>query len=133
MKSNLPLTLEDAVNLICDEKDGLALKLHKEIAYRNASADHSGMHCCKTLASDTKVLRIRQEIVGVVKRGLLQCEYCKDDHAIGTWHLVDRETLLKCPTCKHLTPLVKHKESFVLNALLPLVPVPLQELFAQEK
>ncbi|HAS85052.1 MAG TPA: hypothetical protein DCS23_03230 [Candidatus Yonathbacteria bacterium] len=133
MKSNLPLSLMDVVGLICDEKNGLAIKLHKEIAYRNASADHSDMHCCKTLASDTKVVRIRQEIGDVVRRGVLQCEYCKEDSTLGSWRLVDRETLLKCPKCIGLTPLAKSSEWFVLEDLLPLVPVPLRDIFAPEE
>ena len=133
MKSNLPITLVEATNLICDEKDGLALQLHKAIAYRNASADHSDMHCCKTLASDAKVARIRQEIVDVVRRGILQCGNCKEDSTLGSWRLVDRETMLKCPKCIHLTPLAKNKESFILDDLLPLVPVPLRDIFAPEQ
>ncbi|PIQ35863.1 MAG: hypothetical protein COV32_00245 [Candidatus Yonathbacteria bacterium CG10_big_fil_rev_8_21_14_0_10_43_136] len=74
----------DVVGLICDEKNGLAIKLHKEIAYRNASADHSDVHYCKTLASDTKVARIRQEIVDVVRRGILQCDNCEADPTLDS-------------------------------------------------
>ncbi|MFZ2303263.1 MAG: hypothetical protein WAV98_00545, partial [Minisyncoccia bacterium] len=132
MESNATLTLVDVTNLICDDKVGLAQKLHRAIAYRNASADHSDMHCCKTLASDAKVVRIRQEIADIVKRGVLQCGNCKEDSVLGSWRLVDHETMLKCPKCIRLTPLEKTKESFVLDDLLNLAPVLLRDIFASE-
>lgn len=133
MKSNPPLTSEEVINLICDEKDGLALQLHKEIAYRNASADHSSMHCCKTLASDTKVARIRKEIVNVMRRYSLQCEHCGKESILGSWHLLERETLFRCPECNRFTPRPQHKDSYALEDLFPLIPAPLQDLFAEEK
>ena len=133
MKSNAPLTLEEILKLICDEKEGLAMKLHKEIAYRNASADYSGMHCCKTLASDTRVARIRQEIVNTMRRYSLQCRYCLNESILGSWHLVEGETLYKCPKCNRFTRRQQHRDSQELEELFPLIPVPLEDIFAEGK
>lgn len=132
MKSNLPLDVLEVTNLISNEKDGLAFQLHKAIAYRNASADHSGAFCHKTLSADTMVVRIRDEIVNVTRRCNLKCEHCGKESIIGRWYLVDRETQLKCPECIRLTPRVQHKDSYALVDLLKLTPAPLADIFAKE-
>lgn len=85
MKSNLPLTVMEITSMICNMDDGLALKLHKAIAYRNASADYSDANCCKTLSADTNVVRIRDEIVSVIRRYNLKCEHCENESILERW------------------------------------------------
>lgn len=132
MNNNQPLDVMEVMSLICDEKNGLALKLHKAIAYRNASSDHSDSNYCRTLSADTKVVRIRNEIVNVMRRYSLKCEHCEKESVLGRWYLVVNDTQLRCPECNRCTPSNQHKDSYALMDLFCLTPAPLADLFAQE-
>lgn len=129
MKSTLPLTYEEALAAI----KKLAGELHEMIARRDQCANHSMLHRLKTLASHVGVTRLSGQIVDVVRRYNLECSRCKRPLILGDWHLVDRETLLKCPVCKQLTPRAQHADAIALEGLISLAPVLVQALFAQEK
>lgn len=138
MESNQPLTAEEVVNLVCDEKDGLAKRLWKLIRHRNAAADQENVpyHYMEVLSDDRKIVRIRQKIVDVVRRYNIKCELCEKESILGRWYLAENEGYLfiKCPDekCNHLAPLAQHKDSYALVDLLDLAPVPLADLFAKK-
>lgn len=129
MKSTLPLTYEEAMAAI----KKLAGELHEMIAHRDRCANHSVLHRFQTLASHVGVTRLSGEIADVVRRYSIECPHCKGPLILGDWHLVDRETLLKCPVCKQFTPRRKHAATVAIEELIGLAPVLVQDLFAQEK
>lgn len=132
MENNQPIDVLEVSEKIFNPNDGLALQLHKAIAYRDASSNHSDKFCAKTLSADTKVVRIRSEIVSVMRRYNLKCEHCGDEFILRRWYLVNGETQLKCPKCNGLTHRAKHKESYALTELLDVTPAPLADIFAKE-
>lgn len=134
MKSNLPLTLEEVLKLICDEKEGLALRLWTLICHRNDAANQEDVpyHYMEVLTDDVNIVRTRQEIADVVRRYNLQCEHCEKESILGHWHLLENETLYRCTECNRFTPRHQHKDSYALEDLFKLAPVPLEDLFAEE-
>lgn len=136
MENNQPLTAEEIVNLVCNEKDGLARKLRKLIRHRNAAADQEDVpyHYMEVLRDDVNIVRTRQEIADLVRRYSLKCEHCEKESILGHWHLrmVDGVELLRCSKCNGSTPRAQHKDSYALEDLLDLAPAPLADLFAEE-
>lgn len=131
MKSNLPLTLEEVLNEICDKEKGLAMRLWKLIGHRNDAVNQLDIHYMEALTDDVKIVRTRQEIVDVVRRYNLKCKRCEKEFILGFWRMFKNEAiLLECPGCKQCTPLLKYKD---LEDLLAIAPAPLEDLFAQEK
>ena len=136
MENNKPLTAEEVVNLVCDEKDGLAMRLWKLIRHRNDAANQEDVpyHYMEVLTDDVNIVRTRQEIADVVRQYILQCEHCDKESILGHWHLylVEGEELLRCPKCNGSTSRAQHKDSYALADILKLAPVPLADLFAEE-